>query len=234
LASIDSEEEWDEFQAASSGFRPPWGGQAWVGARYDGGWKWPDGRMVDTNRFASGEAEGWRVGKVFASSKNGKLYSQPAISRRATAYVVEYGSQATSTYTINTWAQSHLAIQRSRCAPRCSNRADVSCNHPHRMNDRGKFYHSTSLGGSDVPVFTEGSWADVTPRVGDAPPRDLTGRTRQLKGLARVTIDRYRDQANNVAFMDGSVRNIPLPQMWKLKWHRQWQAPARLPALPAN
>lgn len=188
--------------------------------------------MVDTNRFDSGEAAGWRDGRVFATVKNGKLYSQPAISRIATAYVVEYDSQAMSTYSINTWAQSHLAIRQSQCGVDCSNRTDVSCNHPHRVNDSGKFYHSTSMGGSRVPVFTEGTWADVTPRAGDAPPRDLTGRSHPLKGLARVTLNRYRDHANNVAFMDGSVRRVPLPKLWTLKWHRRWQAPTRLPALP--
>ena len=87
MATIDSEREWREFEAASAEFRPfRWAnsGQSWISARYDGGWKWTGGpitnsfRMVDTNRFVSGEAAGWRDGRVFAAVKDGKLSHQLA------------------------------------------------------------------------------------------------------------------------------------------------------------
>jgi len=44
-----------------------------------------------------------------------------------------------------------------------------------------------------------------------------------------LCIDRYHNGANNVSFMDGSVDRVKLAELWKLKWHKQWKAPSRLP-----
>jgi prepilin-type processing-associated H-X9-DG protein len=32
----------------------------------------------------------------------------------------------------------------------------------------------------------------------------------------------------NVAFVDGSVRSIQLPELWALKWHPTWVPPQQL------
>ena len=51
-------------------------------------------------------------------------------------------------------------------------------------------------------------------------------------GMSRICIDRYGNKANNVAFFDGSVRNIHLQNLWGLPWHQDWKVPAKLPELP--
>jgi prepilin-type processing-associated H-X9-DG protein len=42
--------------------------------------------------------------------------------------------------------------------------------------------------------------------------------------IARFCIARH-NRGMNMAFMDGSVRQLPLPELWQLKWHRESQPP---------
>ena len=37
--------------------------------------------------------------------------------------------------------------------------------------------------------------------------------------MGRFCVDRH-DYAINVGFMDGSARNVRLPDLWKLRWHK--------------
>ena len=92
-----------------------------------------------------------------------------------------------------------------------------------------QFYTTWESGSSDTPIFTEGIWADVMPRATDKVPQDLLGGE---TGMSRICIDRYGNRANNVAFFDGSVRNIHLQNLWGLPWHQDWKVPAKLPELP--
>ena len=36
----------------------------------------------------------------------------------------------------------------------------------------------------------------------------------------------------NVAFADGSVRSISIPDLWTLDWYYGWQRPTKLPKPP--
>jgi prepilin-type processing-associated H-X9-DG protein len=74
----------------------------------------------------------------------------------------------------------------------------------------------------------------VMPDASDRPAADLRMGGQTGQGLSLLTINRYRNGANNVAFMDGSVANVKLADLWKLKWHREWQPPSRLPEMPKN
>ena len=114
----------------------------------------------------------------------------------------EYGS-----YAINAWAQS---------------------GHPLANFERHKFFTALEQGGSDVPIFADATWAEVMPRSGDGASETLEGSD---DGMGRMCLDRHPGGVN-VAFMDGSVRTIKLPELWQLKWHKQWQTPARPPLMP--
>lgn len=115
--------------------------------------------------------------------------------------------EGSSSYGINTWAQSF---------------------HPQEQTEKSKFYAVLSQGDSDTPVFAESVWTDVMPRADDPPPPNLNG---QDGGMSRVCMARH-GRAINVAFMDGSVRTVPVHKLWDLKWHRGWKSPATPPKLP--
>ncbi|MFP6725228.1 MAG: hypothetical protein VCB63_00125, partial [Alphaproteobacteria bacterium] len=66
------------------------------------------------------------------------------------------------------------------------------------------------------------------------PATDLRMGGQTGQGLDRSTIDRYHNGANNVAYMDGSVNSVKLPDLWAQKWHREWQTPSRLPTMPED
>ena len=62
----------------------------------------------------------------------------------------------------------------------------------------------------------------MMPYESDRPAVDLRMGGQAGQGLDRIDINRYRNGANNVAYMDGSVNSVKLPDLWKLKWHRKW------------
>ena len=123
--------------------------------------------------------------------------------------IVEYQKNLSSTYTLNGWAVSdHLRMKNG--VP----------NH---------FYRGMEEGGSEAPLFSEGTGPVVMPMESNQPAKDLEYGGQTGQGLSRLCIDRYHSGANNVAYMDGSVDAVKLAELWKLKWHKQWQAPNRLP-----
>ncbi|MEX2213425.1 MAG: hypothetical protein WD768_04815 [Phycisphaeraceae bacterium] len=77
-----------------------------------------------------------------------------------------------------------------------------------------------------VPVFGDCVWPDAGwPRAEDAMPSDTidpeaTGAPGWMK---RFCLSRH-GQAANISFMDHSARTIPFPDLWKLRWHRSFQA----------
>ena len=115
-----------------------------------------------------------------------------------------------SSYSINAWAQEWNPLAESNWE---------------------KFYTTWESGSSETPIFTEGICPDVMPRPTDKAPSNLLG---QNAGMSRICINRYGNQANNVAFFDGSVRSVELPDLWKLPWYQGWQAPSRSPMMPMD
>ena len=116
--------------------------------------------------------------------------------------IMESRPNFSSSYTFNGWALN---------------------DHP-RMNgpEADKFFRSMGEGGSEVPLFSEGTRPMVMPDASDRAATDLRMGGQTGQGLSILDIDRYRNGANNVAFMDGSVANVKLPDLRKLKWHREW------------
>ncbi|MBL67324.1 MAG: hypothetical protein CMO74_02545 [Verrucomicrobiales bacterium] len=250
LATIDNDAEWEEFQEAAKDFRT-WG-YSWMGTHSDSenGWRWLDGREVNEDYFAIGEMEKAADGHIYGvydtrskrtrardekvEEGSGKqkegLCSMPAIHRNVTAYIIEYESTATSSYMMNSWALSGHNNKRNRNVRQKSGQCPD--NHPQVEEEKHKFWISSEMGGSNAPIFTEGVWADFTPRESDGAPKSLSGGDPMSAGIARACLNRYQDFANNVSFMDGRVESVQLSKLWTLKWHRQWKTPAKLPKLP--
>jgi prepilin-type processing-associated H-X9-DG protein len=101
---------------------------------------------------------------------------------------------------------------------------------------------------SRTPVFADSVWVDAWPEPTDRPARNLITGDDFLGGMVRMTIPRHaasraaavRDfdparrlpGAVNVVFADNHVENVPLENLWKLYWHREWEVPVKRPGLP--
>ena len=76
---------------------------------------------------------------------------------------------------------------------------------------------------SDVPMLLDSIWVGGWPDNNDFVfPNIQTGWGQHQNGyfMGRFCIDRHR-KAVNVGFVDGSVRRVPLADLWRLNWHRQ-------------
>lgn len=85
---------------------------------------------------------------------------------------------------------------------------------------------------SEVPVFTEGWWVDAWPRHTDKPAnyRDKfqTGGPGEMR---TVCVDRHK-LTQNVLFADHTVKRVSLKQLWRLRWHQEYDMYAPLPDWP--
>jgi len=78
-------------------------------------------------------------------------------------------------------------------------------------------------GGQYVPMFLDSTWVDAWPQAHNAPPQ-YSGETwqsggRTADGMKKFCINRHNGHVN-AAFLDFSVRTIPLKHLWTQKWHR--------------
>lgn len=71
-----------------------------------------------------------------------------------------------------------------------------------------------------VPVWADCVWVDGWPLDTDYPgdPKAIVADS-GLTGMRRFAMARH-GLAINVAFLDGSVRNIDVVELWQLQWHR--------------
>jgi prepilin-type N-terminal cleavage/methylation domain-containing protein/prepilin-type processing-associated H-X9-DG protein len=75
----------------------------------------------------------------------------------------------------------------------------------------------------NFPVFGDCVWSEAGwPLETNPPPanynRPIVGVDSQL---ARFAMYRHK-KAINMAFVDGSARTVPVPELWRLQWHRNW------------
>ncbi len=86
--------------------------------------------------------------------------------------------------------------------------------------------------GSEVPIFTEGWWVDAWPRDTDTPSTDRDSFQAGGSGEMRtVCVDRH-NLTQNVLFADHSIRRVSLKELWRLRWHKNYNVHAELPAWP--
>ena len=82
---------------------------------------------------------------------------------------------------------------------------------------------------SQVPLLFDCTWAGTFPSRSDLiPPSGDDATPEQGWGIwiecemARVCLDRH-NKAINMLFMDMSATEVPLWELWELKWHRKWE-----------
>jgi prepilin-type processing-associated H-X9-DG protein len=71
----------------------------------------------------------------------------------------------------------------------------------------------------NVPVFFDATRPEAWPRETDNPPKSPGEKS--AKGMQRVCCDRHEGFVN-ILFMDWSVRKVSPKELWKLKWHRDY------------
>ena len=76
--------------------------------------------------------------------------------------------------------------------------------------------------GAKVPVLMDGLRFDLFPIETDGPPENEFDAWQGESRMKRVCINRHRGAICS-SFADGSVRKVPLKELWTFKWHRQFQ-----------
>ena len=78
---------------------------------------------------------------------------------------------------------------------------------------------------NQIPVFADSTWHDAWPIDKDNPPRNMdefgSGDQGKEDEMKHFCIDRHQGRVN-FTFMDWSVRDVGLKELWILKWHRQF------------
>jgi prepilin-type processing-associated H-X9-DG protein len=85
-------------------------------------------------------------------------------------------------------------------------------------------WRTVNVGGADeIPLLLDSQWIDMWPHHTDPPP-DYDGMpwgTDHSTGMYRICVNRHDGSVNSV-FLDGSARKVGLKELWRLKWHRQY------------
>ncbi len=82
-------------------------------------------------------------------------------------------------------------------------------------------------GGANIPLFLDCVWLGGLPEDCDQPP-EYDGECQfglVEPGMKAFCIDRHKGEING-AFVDFSVRDVGLKQLWRLKWHKKFDTDA--------
>jgi prepilin-type N-terminal cleavage/methylation domain-containing protein/prepilin-type processing-associated H-X9-DG protein len=87
-------------------------------------------------------------------------------------------------------------------------------------------------GAANVPLFLDSNWVDGWPEPTDEPP-EFDGQFDWgfSNNMRRYCVNRHNGVVNGL-FADFSVRKIGLKQLWKLKWHRNYDISYPAPVWP--
>jgi prepilin-type processing-associated H-X9-DG protein len=97
--------------------------------------------------------------------------------------------------------------------------------------DRMKYWRTIDVKNSaKVPLFGDCMWDGSEPEPTDNPPA-AQGVQQQGSEMSIFCIDRHKGGIN-MTFMDGSTRKVGLKELWKLKWHRNFNTNSRPPTWP--
>ncbi len=76
-------------------------------------------------------------------------------------------------------------------------------------------------GGANIPLFLDAPWVNAWPQSHNEPPDFDDQDWRFSSHMGRFCINRHNGCVN-IAFLDFSARKVGLKELWKLKWHRQY------------
>ncbi|MFH1739574.1 MAG: type II secretion system protein [bacterium] len=123
----------------------------------------------------------------------------------------DYGS-----YGLNRWVTNPLAGVSPRDRPTEYNwrTCDVPC-------------------GSDIPMFLDCHWVGGWPELASNEPPKFDGDwdSGRVNNIKRFCLNRHNGATNGL-FMDLSIRRVGLKELWKLKWHREYDINAAVPVWP--
>jgi len=95
-------------------------------------------------------------------------------------------------------------------------------------------------GGSKIPLMVDALWYTGRPESHDLPPEEeYNHRYRDpveipnepSNHMQRFTVNRHKEKLN-VLVMDGTVQSISPKELWRLKWHKNYDTSAPLPKWP--
>lgn len=88
-------------------------------------------------------------------------------------------------------------------------------------------------GAANIPMFLDCAWVGGWPEGHSNEPPEYEGewQEKRLNNIKRFCLNRHNGTING-AFLDFSVRKIGLKQLWKLKWHRNFDINAAPPLWP--
>jgi prepilin-type N-terminal cleavage/methylation domain-containing protein/prepilin-type processing-associated H-X9-DG protein len=72
-----------------------------------------------------------------------------------------------------------------------------------------------------VPLFMDALRFNVFPLEADTPPEYEDAAWQKEQHMRRICINRHNGYTN-MAFLDWSVRNVGLKELWTLKWHKNY------------
>ena len=84
--------------------------------------------------------------------------------------------------------------------------------------------HPGVKGANNIPLFLDAKWLGGMPKDTDTPPSSGEG-TGGAGMMKRYCINRHDGRVNAV-FVDFTVRPVRLKELWRLKWHRQFDTTA--------
>ncbi len=89
----------------------------------------------------------------------------------------------------------------------------------------------------NVPVLLDSAWHTGYPLETDLPPmtedQDWRENGNETENhMRQFAIDRHDKERVNVLFMDSGIREVGLKELWRLKWHRNYDTSAALPEWP--
>ncbi len=88
------------------------------------------------------------------------------------------------------------------------------------LADRPKYWRTIVVPHADrVPLFGDCMWDGTEPEADDSPP---ASRGVQNSNMSTFCIDRHSAGNTAMTFMDGSARKVGLKELWRLKWHRNF------------
>jgi len=96
------------------------------------------------------------------------------------------------------------------------------------------------LGASKIPLMADALWYTGRPESHDLPPeKRYNSRYNDWDDISndpsnhmqRFSVNRHREKTN-VLFMDGMIRSISPKELWRLKWHKNYDTSAPLPQWP--
>jgi prepilin-type processing-associated H-X9-DG protein len=79
---------------------------------------------------------------------------------------------------------------------------------------------------SEVPFMFDSSWDSAWPKETELPPGSLYdpagGPPMNISNnWSRLCVARH-NMAINIGYMDGHAASVALPDLWRQKWHKEW------------